>query len=445
MTRQFSRRDMLKSLGLAGATAMFPRAVLANSVLNPDVVIVGAGASGLSAAKTLMAKGVSVLLLEASDRIGGRAVTDHNIFGEPYDMGASWLHNGRDNPYLDYGLDNGFDMYQDPDQEVVYVGNQKASKAQVAALESLIEKAQRRMDSAGERRRDVSIDQLIGDLLKDNPWGEVAAGAIGPWEMGEDLDRISVRDWWSQEGGVDWLCREGFGTLVQHYGRDIPVQLNTWVSHIDWSGQGVKLETNQGTIRTKKVILTVSTGVLASDNIKFTPQLPVEKQESFHDLKMNSYNHIALQFEGGLPDLAADQYIHGDFNKPEAIGWMTNMRGQSLCFGFVGGRFSESLEQAGPTEAVEVGLQDLERMLGSEVRKRFKKGFFTTWSHYPNFQGSYAVALPGKFKARKILRQPVADRIYFAGEACGQEYSATVNGAHLSGIETARTVLRALS
>lgn len=444
MAKTFSRRTLLKSMGAMGALAAVPHVVMANTVTNPDVVIVGAGAAGLAAARTLQEAGKSVLILEATDKIGGRAITDHDIFGVPYDLGASWLHNGKHNPYVDYGINNGFDVYRDPDQEAVYVGNKPATGKQAAELERLLGHAINRLDNAGERRRDISIAKALGDLVNDKEWGPVIMGSIGPWEMGEDLDRISVLDWYSQEGGPDWLCREGFGTLVAHYGRGLPVQLNTWVQNIDWSGQGVRVETNQGTVRAKKVIVTVSTGVLAAEKIRFTPALPVDKQEAFRDLKMNSYNHIALQFDGGLPELAPDQYLFGDFHNDEVISWMTNMRGTGLNFGYVGGRYSEALEQAGIQEAVRVGLADLERMLGHDIRKRFKKGFFTTWSFYQNTLGSYAVALPGKFGARRILRETVGERIYFAGEACGREYSATVNGAHLSGVESAKKILRQL-
>jgi len=445
MARTLSRRRLLKTAGVLGATAAIPRAVLANTVTNPDVVIVGAGAAGLAAARTLIANGVSVLILEATDKIGGRAVTDHSIFGVPYDLGASWLHNGKKNPYVDFGLENGFTVYKDPNQGTAYKDGKPASAEQLKALKQLETQAAQRLDEIGEEERDISMAEALDDLLANKPWGPTVANGLGSWEMGADLDQISVLDWWEQSGGPDWLCKEGFGTLVQRYGRDLPVQLNTWVQHIDWSGSDIRIETSMGTLRTRKVIITVSTGVLAADKIRFTPQLSAEKQQAFHDLKMNSYNHIALQFDGGLPELAQDYYLHGQIqNEHEALSWMTNMRGTGLCFGYVGGRFSTALEQAGTQEAIDVGLKDMEQLLGHDIRKRFKKGFFTSWSFYQHTLGSYAVALPGRFGAREILRQSVADRLFFAGEACGQQYAATVNGAHLSGEESAHALLQTL-
>ena len=97
------RKFIISSLsGLALAT--LPRFTYASS--NPDVVVIGAGAAGLAATNYLIQQGKSVICVEAGNRIGGRAVTDNTIFGEPYDMGALWLENGSTNPFKIYGEKN---------------------------------------------------------------------------------------------------------------------------------------------------------------------------------------------------------------------------------------------------------------------------------------------------------------------------------------------------
>ena len=156
---------------------------------------------------------------------------------------------------------------------------------------------------------------------------------------------------------------------------------------------------------------------------------------------MGTYNHIALQFRRNIFGLGSDHYIARQFRSDEAIGWIMNLRGTNLSFGYAGGRYGKYLEDAGPSAAIDIGLSELAKIFGNEIRKDFIKGFFTTWGTYSHTMGSYAVAMPGKYGYRQTLRQPVAKRIYFAGEACHPNLAATVAGAFLSGQKTARQII----
>ena len=123
---------------------------------------------------------------------------------------------------------------------------------------------------------------------------------IGAWEMGKDFTNYSCKDFnydYEISESAPWHCKEGFGSLVVDMFKNIPVQLNTKVSKIDWSGSGVKVLTDKGEIKANKCILTVSTGVLASDQIRFIPNLPTEKQESFSKISMGHYNRITFKFK----------------------------------------------------------------------------------------------------------------------------------------------------
>ena len=79
---------------------------------NPDVVVVGAGAAGLAAAKTLMARGLSVAVVEANDRIGGRAWTESETFGVPFDHGCSWVQTTKVDMFLEAAESYGFEVLQ---------------------------------------------------------------------------------------------------------------------------------------------------------------------------------------------------------------------------------------------------------------------------------------------------------------------------------------------
>lgn len=433
-----SRRGFLKA---SIASALLLKASRAEPAMQPDTVVIGAGAAGLAAARTLQEGGSDVLLLEGSNRIGGRAITDTTIFGIPYDLGASWLHSAHLNPFVSYGQQNGFDVYPEPGDNTYFIGNRKAKDDEAALAERLYRSAYQAIAAAGRRRQDISALEAIGSERLDTSWGPTVAAEIGAWEMGADLDQFSSLDWWHMEDGRNYFCREGFGALVAYYGRNVPVSLNTTVTGINWSGTGVTVQTQNGDIRAERVIVTVSTGVLASGAIHFSPALPATKEESFNAIRMGTYNHIALQFRRNVFDLKSDHYIARRVNSNEAIGWIMNLRDTSLCFGYTGGRYGKDLEHAGPSAAVDIGLSDLAKIFGNGIRKDFIKGFFTTWGQNPYTNGSYAAALPGKYEYRQILREPVAERIYFAGEACHPSLAATVAGAFLSGRNTALQML----
>ena len=425
-------------LATVGALSLAPISMSASSASTFDVVVVGAGAAGLAAARTLQKKGKSVIVVEARDRVGGRAHTDTTTFGVPYDRGCHWLHSASLNPWVDYAQDNGFDVYAEPPAnwppKALYIGNRLADKSERAALEKAYRKLYGAISNAGQNGNDVSPDAVFD---RTKPWHQLAANMIGPWSMGKDLDHFSCVDWWNSEGGEDWYCRQGFGALVAHYAERLPVQLSTPVSAIHWNGNGVRVDTGDGTIESEAVIVTVSSGVLAAGGIVFDPVLDARKQEAFEQISMGSYNHIALFFSEDVVGLGDDAYLAYDTDSREATAFITNISGTPLNFGWVGGSHGRALEKAGEETAIAFGLDALVNMLGGDIRKKFLKGAFTSWSNDPWTLGSYASAEPGYQHLRAELRKPVAERVYFAGEACHRAHWATCAGAYLSGIETA--------
>ena len=434
-----SRRRFVGGAAALGALPLLSRRAAAAEV---DVVVVGAGAAGLAATRELLRQGMSVATLEASSRIGGRVHTDLARFGVPYDIGAHWMHLGATNPFLRYARDNGFDVYAAPTEETVYVGDREASEAEYAAYDAAYEAAIGAISAAGRQSRDVSPASVVPD---GGPWHDFVHFLIGPWEMGKDFDGFSCADWWSGDDGTDWYCREGYGAVVAHSARDLDVRLSTRVRSIDWSGSGVAVETDTGSIRARACIVTVSTGVLASGDIRFVPELPAEKLESFHGISMGFYDHIALLFDENVFGTAPDEYLlynastHGA-HSPALMGLLTNVSGTGLTLADVGGDFARELEEADGEAAIDFAKAELRKMFGGAIEGHLVKAHFTRWGRNPLTRGSYASAKPGAFPLRSALRRPVGDRVWFAGEACSPGEWATVGGAHHSGEEAARVV-----
>jgi monoamine oxidase len=438
------RRGFLRrALGLAAAS-LSPRPARS---ARPDVVVVGAGAAGMAAARVLTGAGLEVTVVEADTRIGGRVHTDLTIFGVPYDIGAHWLHVGHRNPFVRYGRAHGFTVYEAPDDTTLYVGEREATAEEYAAYRGALRATYRAIARAAREGRDVSAASVAP---RDGEWRDLAAMVIGPWDMGKDLEHFSTADWASGADGADWYCREGYGALWAHAARGIPVELATRATRIDWGGRGVRVHTDRGVIAARACLVTVSTGVLARGGLRFEPKLSAAKRESFHRISMGLYNHIAFRFRRNVFGTGADGYllykpVPGGGASPEGFGLLTNIGGTNLSFGDVGGGLARALEEAGVEGALAFGLEELRKIFGTQVDRELVKGHVTTWGRNPFTLGSYASAAPGAHHLRAVLRAPVGERLWFAGEACSPDLWATVAGAHESGLRAAGDVARALS
>ena len=439
-----SRRKFIKS-SLLGLTAIsFPNIIKANSDLEYDIVVVGAGAAGLAATEELIKSGKNVLCIESLNRIGGRVVTDNTIFKEPYDLGALWIENGETNPFKIYGENNkNFNIYKERTEEMysVYSGKKRISNED--ALWKIYDGAE--AEIAINANKDIAPLDVVP--YQDQRWFDTAHMILGPWEMGKDFSNYSCKDYmfdYGIEEGTLWHCKEGFGTLFNAMLDKVPVSLNTKVSSIDWSGQSVLIETNKGSIKTKQCILTVSTGVLSSGQIKFNPKLDAEKEESFHKISMGHYNRVAFKFKKLFKKKAKDNYLYYRINSqnaksPKGMGITIKPSDTNLCICDPGGDFGKELAKEGEKPAIDFALNELTNIYGSKIKKDLVGSHFADWSSNVFIQGAWASAEPGAFKFREILREPVAEKIYFAGEATAREWG-TVGGATESGVLTAKKI-----
>ncbi len=434
-------------LGAGAALISAPFVTRAERPSNPDVVVIGAGAAGLAAARSLLESGRTVTLIEAASRIGGRAHTDQRIFGVPYDLGAHWLHMAERNPFVSYAKQNGFDVYPAPSAINLYVGDRPATKTEHKIYDKEYRAAIRAISNAGRSGQDVSPASIVKG---GGEWHDTAHFTIGGWEMGKDYSDFSCVDWWNSEDGTDWYCKQGYGAVLAHSAARVPVELQTKAQRIRWGGPGVVVQTDRGDIAARACILTVSTGVLASGRIRFEPALPARKQEAFNGISMGLYNHIAFQFKSNIFGTSPDAYVLSKVDSrgassPRGMGLLTNVSGTSLSIGDVGGGFARELEHEGLEASVDFGLSELRKLLGADVDRELIKTHTTQWGRNPWTLGSYASAAPGAYPMRRVLRETVADRIWFAGEACSTEEWATVGGAHKTGLSAAKRVLSVLN
>jgi monoamine oxidase len=407
-----------------------------------DVVVVGAGSAGLSAAKTLRAAGLSFKVFEAMNRIGGRAWTSDQHFGAPFDIGCAWLHAADRNPYYAEAEAAGWTLHHhDMNVDHLYFGKRKASEDEEAHMKAADAELARLMEtwSGGD-------DDRLSSLTSRTHAARAAATFAGPMDFGADYDEISIEDF-RQAADLDpnYFTREGFGALVALYGADVPVELSTPVRRILWDVPGVACVTDRGTIRARAVIVTSSPAVLAFEEIAFSPALPDKHVESFFDLPMGMLTKLPIEVRGtrlGLTpfdDLLIERPARND------IYFLCFTFDTDLMVGFVGGDFAWELSAAGEAAGVDFVADRLCGIFGSDLRKHLGRAMMTNWGAERFVRGAYAAARPGKSGARRILSEPVADRIFFAGEHLAGPLVQTCGGARLSGEDVARKVVTMLA
>ncbi len=442
-----SRRSVLSGML---ATAALPAWAQTQTIpTNPDVVVIGAGSAGLSAARTLIAEGKSVVIVEAADRIGGRAYTESETFGVPFDHGCFNVMGPSNFPYLEMAQEWGFDLHRmNGIGEDVYVGDRRATSDELGQYDTAWSTMRNGFSKAGREGLDISAASAMPDGFDDMMFAGLSQTWLGAMDYGVDFDSLSVQDWWQfADTPSRYMVREGYGTIVKRMGEGLPVFLDTPATHVDWSGDGVAVETPAGTIRAKACVVTVSTGVLASGAITFTPELPDWKQQAIGNLPMGLLAKVTLQFDGETFGLAQNKWLSywvPNDMPAEACYFLTWPFGFDIMIGWVGGQFGWELSAAGTDAAVDFALGEVVKIVGEEARSHFIKGHLTGWAENPLTLGAYAAALPGHFSARSELKRPVGDRLYFAGEAVAAPYMTLCSGAYMSGEAAGNDVARQL-
>jgi monoamine oxidase len=436
-----SRRRFLAASAVSAASAG-TSAIAATGDF--DVVIIGAGAAGIAAARRLSGTRAKIALIEASSRLGGRCFTDSSTFGVPFDRGAHWIHVPDLNPVAPLAMKAGFDVYPAPSAQRVRIGRRYARTGEMEDYLTATVRANRAIAEAGRGRQDVSCAQALPKDLGD--WQPTIEFVLGPFGCAKDLGEVSALDFSrSLERNNDMFCREGFGALIAKLADGLPVQLSRTASLIDWSERNrIEIRTAKGPLVTRTVIVTVSTGVLASDKLKFEPELPRRYLDAVEKLRLGSYDHIALELPGNPLALQRDELVFEKAGSGRTAAILANISGTALCTIEVAGKFGADLAASGEPEMVSFALDWLTGLYGADMRRAVKRTSATRWNHEPWTLGALSAAAPGGQWARAALAEPVRDRIFFAGEATHETLWGTVGGAWASGERAADAVLRKL-
>ncbi|MEM7601918.1 MAG: NAD(P)/FAD-dependent oxidoreductase [Verrucomicrobiota bacterium] len=425
------------SIGSLMSVASCSEPSLPDSTFEGEVIIVGAGASGLYAAYLLDRAGVSCRILEASDRIGGRLGKVEGFADFPIDEGAQWLH-GRKSLVADLCREQGIAFRRDN------------SSVRYWFEGSLVRRLPKNPFSLAEdsSAADISLSEFAAQKGFDASYDSILAAAAG--DFGAAPSDLSVKwtgvegDKWSS-GNADYKF-EGtyFDVIAEHIAAPIlnRVELNEPVVSVDYSGERIQVKTRNGTLhQCDRVVVTVPLTVLQDEVIEFTPVLPKEKTEAFSKLGMGPGMKVFLKFRKkffqGLVIGGKACALYLD----ESVG----KRGKdAVMLAFVMGDQAAAFTTL-PTEdaIVKTLLEELDEIYEGQASEHFVDARVIDWSTRPFIGGAYSYPKVGAGKdVRTVAARPVKEQVYFAGEAMNRRgHPSTVHGAMESALDAVRDLL----
>lgn len=413
-----------------------------------DILIIGAGAAGIAAARTALAAGRRVQVLEARKRLGGRALTDGSL-GVPFDLGATWLHDAGRNPLVELARALGVPL-ADSDaarQEVSFVAGRRATAAELATYDA----AWTAFEPAIAARAAAPGPDIpaAAAVPRGGPWDATVAAWQGEVIAAWPLAAMSLRDFAANLlGGANLLPVGGLGALLARLGEGLPVTTGAPVTRLAWGGREAVAQGAFGTLRARAVICTIPTSLLAGTVIRFDPPLPLAVQQAAHDLPLGAAIKVGLRATGedrlGLPVHAStDRQVEGHEALVPITFWP---QGQPVASAWIGGPLAAEVEREGTAAAEALVRAEIAARLGNDAPRVFRAGALVSgWRGDPWSLGVYSHARIGAAGARAVLATPLAGgRLCFAGEACHTDgLAGTVGGAWLSGQAAAAQAIAA--
>ena len=409
-----------------------------------DVVVIGAGAAGIAAARRLMRPGLLVLVLEARGRIGGRAWTVR-AEGEGLDMGCGWLHSADDNVLAGRVEAEGLTLDQTPPPWRTQAFDHEMTRADQADFGAAFAAFDQRVSEAAALvRAGMEKDRPASDFFDPdcrwNPRMDAISGALNGARFAEvsSLDYDAYGD-----TGVNWRVREGYGRLIARLGEAVsPITITDCaVSRIDRSGPVLRLETNRGELTARIVILTVPNSLIASETIRIDPPVPALLEATAGvPLGLASKVHMTVR---GAGDFQPDTQLWTRTDTAETGGYHLRPFGRPMIEAYFGADLAWGLEAQGPAALFDFAVSELVAALGSDMRRRLEAVAISGWGVDSWSRGAYSHALPGHAADRAKLRSSVEDRIFLAGEATAPVYYGTAHGAWMEGERAAYAALTA--
>ncbi|HTF82382.1 MAG TPA: NAD(P)/FAD-dependent oxidoreductase [Cytophagales bacterium] len=424
-----------------------------------EIIIIGAGASGLIAARELGRAGKKVRILEARDRIGGRIYTlSEGGFSAPIELGAEFVHGKRSHTL------KLLEEYKIPYHKVEgSFWNQRGGR--FTQQKDVIEHDQKLNDLLKNIKEDISVETFI-QLYLSNPEDQQLAESIRGFVKGFDAadpkkaSILSFKEEWSQqdeqyriEGGYIRLINALWDECKQ---RGVSLELNTPVKEIRWNPAPLEIVTEHKTFTTTKALVTVPLGLYQLEatekpSLSFAPSL-FEKTKAAESLGFGSVIKIVLEFKEAFWKKGATHHRLGaglgDFSflfAEETIPtwWSQNPSEHAILTGWLSGTAAASY--LGDDDSIlHEALMSISNIF--KIEQEQLKHLLVAWSSYnwqrdPLARGAYAYPVVNGDLLVEQLRRPVGGQLYFAGEALNRGNTGTVDAALNSGLQVAEDIM----
>jgi monoamine oxidase len=412
------------------------------------VIIIGGGVAGLSAAKKLCSQKKQVVILEARNRLGGRIHTISPVaFPElALECGAEFIHGNL--PYT-IGLLQEYNIpFHKVEGEMLDLNKENSSAHEGATWNKLLRKM-------GALKKDMTLSQMLDEnfyVEKDIPFKHSIKRFASGFDLADpDLaSSMALYREWSEESEDQFRINGGYKKLVDALYNDClksgcRIFTSTIASQIVWSKNHVKVQTTNGKVFTaSQALVTVPAGVMTNKTkrgfIHFNPSIP-EKINAFRDIGYGSVIKILLVFKTAFWE--SKNKSAGFFFTPHQIPtWWTQAPAKNnLLTGWLGGIELRNWSDQSDETILEASLDSL--ALSFHLQKNHIKEWLiyskiVNWSREGFTYGGYSYSTLNTATAKKKLAEPIANTIYFAGEALNDRLmQGTVEAAIQNGMETA--------